>query len=137
MPFEKGESGNPAGRPKGSKNRSTIEMKNTLSQLIDDNLGNMSRWLNEMAKDDPKSAFQCMLNLMEFHIPKMSRVAWVEQPTNEKEVSDTFDFDELSMSVCNALNQSIAEAENIKFSNEEEKYQYIEKRGDEILNQNK
>ncbi len=77
MPFEKGESGNPNGRPKGSKNRSTKDMKKALSQLIDDNLDNMSDWLAEMAKDDPKAAFQCMLSLMEFHMPKMSRVTWV------------------------------------------------------------
>ena len=78
MPFEKGESGNPSGRPKGSKNRSTKAMKKALSELIDDNLDNMSDWLNEMAKDDPKAAFQCMLSLMEFHMPKMSRVTFVD-----------------------------------------------------------
>ena len=66
-----------AGR-KALKNRSTKAMKNALAQLIDDNLDNMSDWLVGMANDDPKAAFQCMLSLMEFHMPKMSRVTFVD-----------------------------------------------------------
>ena len=30
MPFQKGQSGNPAGRPRGSRNRSTILFENLL-----------------------------------------------------------------------------------------------------------
>lgn len=83
MAFEKGESGNPNGRPKGSKNRSTKAMKKVLAQLIDDNLDNMSVWLNEIAKDDPRVAFQCMLNMMKFNIPKISRTSAVVEKEEE------------------------------------------------------
>ena len=31
MPFEKGESGNPAGRPRGSRNRATLLMEGLLA----------------------------------------------------------------------------------------------------------
>ena len=31
MPFEKGESGNPAGRPRGARNRATLLMQNLLA----------------------------------------------------------------------------------------------------------
>ena len=39
IPFKKGQSGNPAGRPKGSKNRSTIikEILSLMVQVKDDN----------------------------------------------------------------------------------------------------
>lgn len=36
MPYIKGESGNPAGRPKGSKNRSTTAIREMLSFLIEE-----------------------------------------------------------------------------------------------------
>lgn len=87
MPYIKGESGNPAGRPKGSKNRSTTAIREMLSFLIEENLDNMSDWLRQIGQDDPKAAFQCMLGLMEFNIPKMSRVSYVE-PRDETPTQD-------------------------------------------------
>jgi hypothetical protein len=41
IPFKKGQSGNPAGRPKGSKNRSTIikEILNLMVQVKDESTG--------------------------------------------------------------------------------------------------
>ena len=40
--FKPGESGNPNGRPKGAKNRSTSEVQKALLQLLDDNLDQLS-----------------------------------------------------------------------------------------------
>lgn len=79
MPYVKGKSGNPAGRPKGSRNRSTTAMQEALAKLVDANLENLTVWLNRIAVDDPKGAFQCMLSLIEFHMPKMSRITLPEE----------------------------------------------------------
>jgi hypothetical protein len=38
MPFSKGQSGNAKGKPKGARNRTTEEVRQTLLQLLDDNL---------------------------------------------------------------------------------------------------
>lgn len=90
MAYAKGESGNPAGRPRGAKNRSTSAIREMLLMLVENNLDNMSDWLVRMGQDDPKAAFQCMLGLMEFHIPKMSRSTFCEEkeaiskPTNDE-----------------------------------------------------
>jgi len=37
MPFKKGESGNPVGRPKGSLNKTTQEIREQITQAIDTN----------------------------------------------------------------------------------------------------
>ena len=37
MAQKKGQTGNPNGRPKGSQNRVTTELKNWINKLIDDN----------------------------------------------------------------------------------------------------
>ena len=37
MPFKKGESGNPVGRPKGSLNKTTQELREQITQAIDTN----------------------------------------------------------------------------------------------------
>lgn len=104
MPFEKGESGNPSGRPKGSRNRSTCEMRKVLAIFIDANIDCMSKWLEDIAKDDPKSAFQCMLSLMEFSIPRISRVHYVEE--KEETPKDNEDIDDFLRSIAIALKKN-------------------------------
>ncbi len=107
MPFEKGESGNPAGRPKGSRNRSTSTMREAMALLIDENLDRMSEWLDDIAKDDPKAAFQCMLSLLEFHMPKMSRVTWIDE-VKEAPQSSKEELDEFLQAIEQALDREIA-----------------------------
>ena len=71
--FQKGQSGNPAGRKKGSKNIKTQQIREAYQKLTEDNLDSMSEWLNQIAQDDPAKAMQLMLNLSEFIIPKLAR----------------------------------------------------------------
>ena len=46
--FTKGESGNPNGRPKGSKNRSTEEIRSFIQRVVDNNLENLEADLIQM-----------------------------------------------------------------------------------------
>ena len=73
MPFQKGDIGNPAGRPLGSKNRSTQQIKEAYQNLLEGNLENMNIWLSELAEEDRGRALEYMLKLSEYILPKLSR----------------------------------------------------------------
>ena len=71
--FEPGQSGNPAGRVKGSKNKATKEIREAYQKLTEDNLENMNRWLLQVSHEDPAKAMDLMLRLSEYIIPKLAR----------------------------------------------------------------
>ena len=71
--FQPGQSGNPNGRPVGSKNLVTQKIRKAYQELTENNLDNMTAWLAEIAADNPKEAMELMLKLSEFIIPKLAR----------------------------------------------------------------
>ena len=71
--FVPGQSGNPAGRPKGSKNKVTEEIREAYQNLVELNLENMTAWLQSIAADDPEKAFDLVLKLSDFVIPRLAR----------------------------------------------------------------
>ena len=71
--FKPGQSGNPNGRPKGTKNKSTQQIREAYQLLTEQNLDNMSVWLAQVASDSPKDALDLMLKLSEYIIPKLAR----------------------------------------------------------------
>lgn len=73
MAFKKGEVTNPKGRPKGKPNKTTAEIREAYQRLVEDNLTNMTKWLGEVATDNPERAMDLMLKLSEYMIPKLAR----------------------------------------------------------------
>lgn len=61
------------GRPKGSQNRATKQIREAYQKLTEDNLDNMSIWLADIAAEDPAKAMDMMLRLSEYIIPKLAR----------------------------------------------------------------
>jgi hypothetical protein len=79
--FEKGHTLS-KGRPKGAVNRSTEMMKLSIARATNRVLDQLPTIMEEMVKKDPKSAVDLALKMLEFHMPKMSRIemkAEVEQ----------------------------------------------------------
>jgi len=70
--FEKGGKAGP-GRPKGSLSRSTKELRQAYQNLVDNNIDNMTEWLEQIANESPEKAMDMMLKLSEYVMPKMSR----------------------------------------------------------------
>lgn len=75
MPFKKGQSGNPDGRPKGSQNGYTKDIKEAFGKLLGDNLDNFNIWLAQVAADDPAKALDLVVKISERFVPKLSQQA--------------------------------------------------------------
>jgi hypothetical protein len=77
--FKKGEKRPKQGRPKGTPNKATQEFRLTVQKLLDDNRGNVGKWLTLVAegagdvKPDPGKALDLMAKLAEFAAPKLAR----------------------------------------------------------------
>jgi hypothetical protein len=71
--FEKGHQLS-KGRPPGSINRSTEMMKLSIARATNKVLDSLPSIMEEMVKKDPKGAVDLAIKLLEFNMPKMSRV---------------------------------------------------------------
>lgn len=83
--FRKGTSGNPAGRRKGTPNKITERVRETIHAALDETSGDVVQWLRRLGTDDPKGALQVYAALAEFALPKLSRMeATTENSGNVK-----------------------------------------------------
>ena len=71
--FEKGNTIS-KGRPKGAVNRSSEMMKLSIARATNRVLDDLPKIMEELMKKDPKGAVDLAIKLLEFHLPKMSRV---------------------------------------------------------------
>lgn len=62
------------GRQKGTPNRTTSEVREAIALFVEKNVPRFEEWLDQIAKDNPEKAFQMVQSLLEYHIPKISRV---------------------------------------------------------------
>jgi hypothetical protein len=68
------------GRPKGVPNRVTVDFRETVRRLLDDNAANVGVWLEQVAsggadgKPDPGRALDLLAKLAEYAAPKLGRV---------------------------------------------------------------
>ena len=62
------------GRPKGLQNKATKDAREAIAMLVDRNVPRMEKWLDEIAQNDgPVAAWRCLQDVIEYHVPKLSR----------------------------------------------------------------
>jgi predicted metal-dependent phosphoesterase TrpH len=73
--FEKGHTRLPgAGRQKGRPNNATRNAREAIARLIEGNIDRLQGWLDEIAiKQGALAALRCLLDLLEYHVPKLTR----------------------------------------------------------------
>ena len=71
--WKPGQSGNPNGRPLGSKNKATTAIREAYQAITEANLENMTYWLAQVGEHNPEKAFQMMLQMAEYVLPKLAR----------------------------------------------------------------
>jgi len=68
--YKKGESGNPNGRPKGRKNRSTEEIRSFIQTIVDNNMDNLASDLERM---NPTSRWMVIDKLTKYFLPALTK----------------------------------------------------------------
>jgi hypothetical protein len=69
-----------AGRPAGSPNKSTALAREAIAQFVDGNSHKLQQWLDDIAMNEklgPKVAFDCFMQVAEYHVPKLARTEQV------------------------------------------------------------
>lgn len=74
MGFQKGKSGNIAGRPVGALNRSTEQAKLAVARLANQGLDALREDIEKIRKQDPLEAAKLYLKLLEYIVPKKQAI---------------------------------------------------------------
>ncbi|OLY91788.1 hypothetical protein SAMN05444008_10936 [Cnuella takakiae] len=72
MPFEKGKSGNPEGRPKGSANKATSKIRELMSDFLEKNFPVIAEEFEKLEGRDKVKAYT---DLLPYVMPKMQSIS--------------------------------------------------------------
>jgi hypothetical protein len=68
------------GRVAGVPNKSTALAREAIAKFVDGNSHKLQEWLDEIAMNEklgPKVAFDCFMQVAEYHVPKLARTEQV------------------------------------------------------------
>lgn len=75
MAFQKGQSGNPSGKPKGAINKTTKEIRETITYIVSHNISTIQSDLDELS---PKDRVKVLVDLIQYITPKLKAVGYQE-----------------------------------------------------------
>ena len=90
MGQKKGQTGNPNGRPIGTPNKVTMDLRTWVKNIVENNMQQLEYDLQEL---EPKERWNVIEKLLNYTMPKMQSVeanvaAKIEQPTNKLTTED-------------------------------------------------
>jgi len=95
--FTKGQSGNPAGRPKNSKNKATEDLRMKIGDFLDENWGRVQADFNRL---EPEKRLNFLEKLLKFCVPPKISV----DLRREVEALTDQQLDELAEKILNREN---------------------------------
>jgi hypothetical protein len=85
MAFKKGQSGNPAGKPKGVKSKSVETLRNTLNDFLHANLPSIQKEFNKL---DSRDKLDFINKILAYSLPKLQSVS-MDAEFDFKQLSDS------------------------------------------------
>ena len=77
------------GRPKGSVNKATKNVREVIARVAEQNAPKINAWLSRVGKRNPAKAMDLYLRMIEYHIPKLSRQEIVKPDEGDSRIIDS------------------------------------------------
>lgn len=61
------------GQGKRGPSKATANARDAIAMLVDGNTHRLEGWLDQIAAESPEKAWRCMMDVIEYHIPKLAR----------------------------------------------------------------
>lgn len=87
-----------AGRPKGTPNRTTKEVRQQFEHLLNNNIDKLQSLFDKVAEENPTKAIELILKVSEFVLPKMKAV--------EVSTMETPEPQELTIRIINSKSEA-------------------------------
>lgn len=113
MGLKKGNTNNPNGRPKGTPNKATLEMKAWISTMLEKNKAQFEK---DLKKVDPEKRLAIIEKLLQYVIPKQQMISLEAQIQAEYEELEKL----LSKAPDEAVERIIERIEQIKHMQDEQ-----------------
>lgn len=81
--FVKGQSGNKNGRPKGTPNKTTAEIKEIITRVVGNQLELLESDLTKIRKQSPARAAEIYMKMVDYVLPKQTKID-IEGELNHK-----------------------------------------------------